>query len=284
MSRALRALEEPYRSRAIPAGSIRHWSWLFAAAGARDALLGVYALVAEWRALLDPATELHAAQLKLAWWQEELGRAASGGPLHPITRYLAATSGSRMTAVSALTTTLDSTAAQLMGAPLESAADLPAHAQGLYGLPLLTAARLAGSIGADRIADCVSAFSIAHYLARTLTEYRREVRAGRMPFPVAELLGAGIENDDLAAAAPTPRLQAYLTGVRQRAADGFAAADAALGAPERHAHRHLAVLIGLSVRDLKSGREPGAPPFRLGDLYHAWQAARRAAAGRRLAP
>jgi phytoene synthase len=283
MSHAQRALDEPYRSRAIPAGSIRHWSWLFATRGSRDALLGVYALEAEWRALSDPSSEVHAAQLKLAWWQEELGRAAAGAPLHPITRYLGGVAAGRMTALSALTTTLDAIAAELMGVPLTSAAELPAHAQGLYGLPLLTAARLGGTPGAERIADCLSAFSVAHYLATALRDYRQEFCTGRMPFPVAELLAAGIENDDLASAAPTPRLRAYLTSVRSRAADGFTAADAALGATERHAHRHLAVLIDLGLRNLDSGLTRGASAFRLADLYHAWQAARRAAAGRRLA-
>ncbi len=82
-------LEEPYRSRAIPAGSIPYWSWRFAAADARDPLLGVFALGAEWRALADPATEAAAARLQLAWWSEEMHRLSARAPVHPISRYLA---------------------------------------------------------------------------------------------------------------------------------------------------------------------------------------------------
>ena len=51
MRRPLRPLEEPYRSRAVPPGSARYWSWLFAARESREPLLGIYALLAEWRAL-----------------------------------------------------------------------------------------------------------------------------------------------------------------------------------------------------------------------------------------
>ena len=51
-----RRLEESYRARAVPAGSPRYFSWLFAAPPMRDPLLGIYALLAEWRALLDPAS------------------------------------------------------------------------------------------------------------------------------------------------------------------------------------------------------------------------------------
>jgi len=35
---------------------VRYWSWLFAAGAARAPLLGIYALLAEWNALMDPAT------------------------------------------------------------------------------------------------------------------------------------------------------------------------------------------------------------------------------------
>ena len=38
---------------------------------------------------MDPGTAPSAAQIKLAWWQEELRRLAAGSPLHPISRFLA---------------------------------------------------------------------------------------------------------------------------------------------------------------------------------------------------
>ena len=62
---------------------MRYWSWLFAAAQLRAPLLGIYALGAEWQALMDPATETSVAYLKLAWWQEEMQRLAAGCPFIP---------------------------------------------------------------------------------------------------------------------------------------------------------------------------------------------------------
>ena len=76
-----RSLEEPYYGRAVPPASPRYLSWLFAAPEARDPLLGVYALMAEWRGLMDPAAEASAARLKVAWWQEEIGRLTRGAPV-----------------------------------------------------------------------------------------------------------------------------------------------------------------------------------------------------------
>src|SRR5271170_5721433 len=84
-----RRLEQSYRVLAVPPGSPRYYSWLFAAPPMRDPLLGIYALLAEWRALLDPGAELAAAQLKLAWWHEEIGRLQRGAPVHPISRFVA---------------------------------------------------------------------------------------------------------------------------------------------------------------------------------------------------
>src|SRR6202044_632097 len=85
----LKPLEATYRNRAVPAGTVRYWSWLFAAAESRAPLLGIYALRAEWQALMDPATEPNVAHLKLAWWQEEMQRLPPGAAAHPTNRYLA---------------------------------------------------------------------------------------------------------------------------------------------------------------------------------------------------
>ncbi len=87
----LKPLDATYRARAVPPGSPRYWSWLFAAAELRAPLLGIYALSAEWQALMDPATESSVAHLKLAWWRDEMQRLAAGSAVHPISAYLAAT-------------------------------------------------------------------------------------------------------------------------------------------------------------------------------------------------
>jgi phytoene synthase len=275
----LRPLDEPYRGRAAQPGTPQHASWLFAARHARDALLGTFALMAEWRALIDPGTESAVAHLKLAWWREEIGRLSSGSPLHPITLYIAALPGAPGADVAALRGTLDAAGAQVAGAPLERGDDLQQHAGALYGTPLLCAASLTG---ADplRLQRCVTALATAQYLARAVCGYRREARAGRIPFAVDELLTAGIENDDLLAVEPPPRLRTHLDALRVRADGYFATAADALPLSERGTQRHLLVLAALGRKQLQRRRDPAVPDFRLGDLYNAWNTARRAAAAR----
>jgi phytoene synthase len=279
MGSPLRPLEEPYRSRALPAGTARHWSWLFAAQGSREPLLGIYALLAEWRALMDPSTEAAVAHLKLAWWLEEMQRLAAGSPVHPISRYLGALPRAAAADFAPLQRAVEAAALQIAGAPLEHGEELSAHSEALRGGPLMVAARLAGEPheAAAGLRGCIAALASAEYLAGAIADYRREARAGRVVFPVDELLESGIENADLAAAIAPDHLQSYLDGVRRRAAECFAAAADALPRETRAPLRHLLVLAALGAKHLNSRRAPADANFRLQDLYLAWSTARGAA-------
>lgn len=275
-----RILDATYRARAIPLGSVRHFSWLFAAPAARAPLLGIYALQAEWNALLDPRTEPSAAQIKLAWWQEEMRRLADAGPVHPISLYLAALPGAMPETFLPLVDAIDAAALEVSGAPLERAADLAPHAQRLRANPLGVAADLSDRGVPPFTVDvefqaCAAALAMGDYLGRALGEYRSEARAGRVPFVVEELMTTGIDNAALAAEQPDPALSAYLASVRQRALEQYALASASLPARRRATQRHLLVLAALGAARL--GR---SPPRALGSLYLAWDTARRAALSR----
>src|SRR5580698_1565047 len=208
-----RSLEEPYRGRAVPPASARYFSWLFAAPEARDPLLGVYALMAEWRGLMDPAAEASAARLKIAWWQQEIARLARGAPVHPITRFLGTLPRAERVDFAPLGASIEAAARQIAGAALEHGSELAAHSAALRAVPLAIAARLAGpSAAADPSAppnDAGSAveraaqtLAQADYLADALADYRRAAFCGRVIFPVDELLAARIEDADLTAGEP----------------------------------------------------------------------------------
>jgi len=265
----------------VPPGTTRYWSWLFAAPAAREPLLGIYALMAEWRALMDPGTEMSVAQIKLVWWREEMDRMAAGAARHPITRHLADLPCAASADLTPLTRSLEAAAAQIAGAPLERGAELEAHADALYGTPLYIAALLGGA-RTDRstLRGCIAPLAAAEYLAKAIADYGREARAGRIPFAVDELLAAEVDNDDLVAAEPPPRLRIYLDQLRQKADGYFSIAATALAPDERPPLRHLLVLAALGAKHLNDGKRHTSADFRLADLYNAWNAARRAAAAR----
>jgi phytoene synthase len=282
----VKALDATYQARAVPPGTPRYWSWLFAAAEARAPLLGIYALGAEWQALMDPATETAVAHLKLAWWQEEMQRLAAGSAVHPISSYLAGLPRAASADFTPLLAAVNAAAAQVGGVPLERGADLEPHAQALWGGPLALASRLAagtsdetGSSETD-LSHCTAALAAAGYLSQALRGYRREARTGRVPFAVDELMAAGVENEDLIADPPPPHLQTYLDGLRRRAVRYFESAAQALPRAQRRPHRHLLVLAALGLAHLNGRAAPHErrPPEgrRLKDMLLAWNTARRA--------
>jgi phytoene synthase len=276
MSRAQQTLDPTYRARAIPVGSTRYWSWLFASAAARAPLLGVFALQAEWNALIDPATEPGAARLKLAWWQEEVGRLCVGTAVHPIGVYLLSLPRAGEVDFAPLAIAIDAAVAETNGAPLERGTDLESHARALRAAPLAVASRLAAAdVDAAGLDRCLGSLAAAGYLARAVRDYRRDARSGRVPFAVDELLAAEIDNADLCAAEPPAQLARYLQALRARAAFGYQTAADALPVSCRSQQRHLLVLAALGSKHLarqSTALESGG----MRDMLLAWSTARRA--------
>ena len=270
-------LDAGYRARAIPLGSVRYWSWLFAAAAARAPLLGVYALLAEWNALMDPATEASASRIKLAWWQEEIQRLIARAPVHPICRYLAALPRAGEVDFSALSRAIDASIAELSGVPMERRAELEPHACALRAGPLALVSRLASDADIDEIGlgSCLRALATADYLARVTRDYRRQARQGRVPFAVEDLLAAGVDNADLCADQPSAKLEDYLRQLRARAAQNYETAALALPGAFRPSQRHLLVLAALGLKHLPP-HSSGLESARLQDMLLAWSTARRA--------
>jgi 15-cis-phytoene synthase len=276
MSRALKTLDASYRARAIPPGSVRYWSWLFAASPARAPLLGIYALLAEWNALMDPATEHSAARIKLEWWREEIRRLAAGAPVHPIGAYLASLPRADEVDFAPLALSIDAAVAETSGAPLERGLDLAPHAWALRAHPLMVVSRLAtADPGEAGLEQCTQALAVADFLSRSTRDYRREARAGRVPFAVDELLAAGIDNSDLCADQPSAPLEHYLQQLRARAAQDYGIAAQTLPGADRSRQRHLLVLAALGLKHLNRrarSREFSA----VQDMLLAWSTARGA--------
>jgi phytoene synthase len=249
---------------------------MFAAASARAPLLGIYALLAEWNALMDPATEHGAARIKLGWWQEEIRRLAAGVPAHPIGAYLASLPRAGEVDFTPLARSIDAAVMETNGAPLELGTDLEPQAWALRAEPLAVASRLVTSdLDEASLVECTRALAVADYLSRSTRDYPREVRLGRVPFAVDELLAAGIDNTDLCADHPPAQLEGYLQQLRKRAAQHYEIAARALPTEHRSQQRHLLVLSALGLKQLNRGGPTLESPG-MRDMLLAWTTARRA--------
>jgi phytoene/squalene synthetase len=178
--------------------------------------------------------------------------------------------------LSPLTIAIDAVIAESNGAPLEHSSDLEPHAGALRAGPLMVASRLAAAgVDQDSLQKCAGALAVADYLARGIRDYRREARIGRVLFAVDELLTGGIDNDDLCADQPPPRLAGYLQELRGRAQRSYVAALQAPPPQSRAPLRHLLVLAALGLKQAALPPAAFESP-RLQDMLLAWVTARRA--------
>jgi 15-cis-phytoene synthase len=265
----------------VPPGSVRYWSWFFAAPDLRAPLLGIFALGAEWQALMDPATETGVAHLKLAWWREEILRLIAGSAVHPIGAYLASLPRAAAVEFTPLLAALDAASLHVSGVPLERGTDVDPLSQALWGEPLALASQLAyDESDMTGLRRCTGALAAAECLSRAIRDYKRQARVGRVPFAVDDLIAAGVENADLLADEAPAHLREYLERLRARTAGYYETAAQTLPQMQRAPHRHLLVLAALGRDRLRSQSvRPGRR--RLKDMLLAWTTARRAHRPRR---
>lgn len=271
------SLEASYAERAAPRGSARYLALLFAAPESKGALEAVFALEAQLHALTDPATEQSAAGIKLAWWGEEIRRLIERSAVHPISRTLLELPGADRVDFSPLAQAVAAAELELGGVPVERAVELAPHAARLRASGLNVVAQFDPEGLDPPLREAFSTFAQAEHLKEALLGYRRAARAGRVLFPVDELLQAGIDNEALAREVPSTSLAQYLGARRADAEASYERALAMLDSHPRPGQRHLAVLAGLGTRQLK-GQAAGS--FR--SLWQAWRLARRASAPRRV--
>ncbi|MEA3196261.1 MAG: 15-cis-phytoene synthase [Gammaproteobacteria bacterium] len=226
--------------------------------------------------MINPTTDISVAHLKLIWWQDEMRRLSHGSGVHPISVYLAALPRAASVDFTPLLAAVTAAAAHVSGVPLERGADLEPQSQALWGDPLALVSRLAADVpDAAGLRKCTTSLAAAGYLSRAVRDYRRDARAGRVPFAIDELMAAGIDNDDLTADPPPPHLQSYLDGLRTQAANHFETAAQSLPHAQRARHRHLLVLAALGLARLNR-RAPIPQRQWLKDMLLAWTTARRA--------
>ncbi len=281
-----RTVPDPSREalqRALPPGSLRQLAVLFADAGARPALGGLYALEAELRRIV--AAESHeAAHARLQWWRAELERLAGGRPTHPL-----------------------------------AIAMLPLHERGFTDWPLLHELIVAAELDLVRFtyhdwqeldAYCFrSAGALQTAIAITLSPTRRltteerefarrlgagvrqtemlrdlatDSRRGRIYAPLDPLGSDGIDPLRLGSGDAGPAGRRFLEAWRSRVRAGLLELPAVLGTRQlRSAQRHGLVLAALHVRLLER-LDPLRPiaSHRLdvepvGRLWTAWRTAVR---------
>ncbi len=80
--------ERYVQEKAAASGSSFYYAFLFLPPRRRAAITAFYAFCREVDDVVDEVTDPGVAATKLAWWQQEVGRAFAGTPQHPVTQAL----------------------------------------------------------------------------------------------------------------------------------------------------------------------------------------------------
>jgi len=76
------------QQKAAASGSSFYYSFMFLPKQKREAIIALYAFCREVDDVVDECTELKVAQVKLAWWKEDIQNLFKGNPIHPVTKAL----------------------------------------------------------------------------------------------------------------------------------------------------------------------------------------------------
>jgi phytoene synthase len=80
--------QEYCNQKVAQSGSSFYYSFLYLPTEKKQAITALYAFCREVDDIVDKYSEKHIAELKLAWWQQEIERLFSESPQHPITQAL----------------------------------------------------------------------------------------------------------------------------------------------------------------------------------------------------
>ena len=80
--------KEYCQQKTAKSGSSFYYSFRFLPKEKREAITALYAFCREVDDIADECTELHIAQVKLAWWRSEIENLYNKKPVHPVTKAL----------------------------------------------------------------------------------------------------------------------------------------------------------------------------------------------------
>jgi 15-cis-phytoene synthase len=266
----------------------RALAWLYSPAAQRPALAGLCALEQELAASVRPGLDHQVAHARLAWWREECRRCLEDHSSHPLTRELAAAFAPRAaTALAGLPGLVDTAVWDLAAATFERRRELEAYCERWSAAMIEPLATLA--VPAAPAAPLRALGRSLRELEMLLT-LAPDARAGRLRLPLDELARAGAGPEELARPPWGAGLAALIGRRHRELRAALAASVAALEGAQQAALRGLMVWAAIAAHASARAQAhlPGASGTRAAhawsDGWRAWRAARRATAGRGLAP
>ncbi len=294
-------LDSALVDRAVPAGSMRYYAWLYTPEAHRDLMAALFLIEAE---LHDSARAPHeVAHIRLQWWREEIDRLIAGKAQHPATQVLQAASNTRTGRFDAAQrpeasipvaeqrrSVLDfqllheahlSAAQELANATYETDIELTQYLCGGLGSLFTMAAQHLAESPTTQLLDAASQLGSFVRQVEILRDLRPDFHHGRLYLPLAKLDELNIEYEALQSDDWPDTFVQLLKSRSQQQLAAYQTLREGLLSSEKQALRPLLVLGDLHAQVLQIiARDPAThtrqrvelSPIR--KLWTAWRAAR----------
>ncbi|MDE3011895.1 MAG: presqualene diphosphate synthase HpnD [Pseudomonadota bacterium] len=224
------------QDKAAQSGSSFYYSFLFLPPERRQGITALYALCREVDDVVDEVQDPGVAQVKLAWWREELARMFEGRPQHPVTRALAPAVERYALPRQLFEELVDGMAMDLQPLLYPDLASLERYCHRVAGVVGLLSARVFG-FSEPATLDYAHELGIAFQLTNILRDVGEDARRGRVYLPGDAMAAAGITAAEVLALRDTPALRSVLRSLAGTARARYAHAFALLPDADRRAQR-----------------------------------------------
>ncbi|MGC3980222.1 MAG: squalene/phytoene synthase family protein [Steroidobacteraceae bacterium] len=271
-------LDESLLNRAVPAGSMRYYAWLYTPAEHRDVLAALFLIESE---LHDSARAAHeVAHIRLQWWREEIDQLIAGKARHPATQVLQAATNSH-TDLQLLQQALLSSAQELANATYETDSELDQYFRNGLGSLFAIASQLLSRDATPQVNEAATQLGAFVRQVESLRDLRNDFHHGRLYLPLNKLDELNIQYEALQSTDwPASFVQLLKSRSEQQLA-AYKILKQGLLSSEKQTLRPLLVLSELHAQVLQViAKDPAANTqqrVELGPikkLWTAWNAAR----------
>jgi phytoene synthase len=228
--------ERYVQEKAAASGSSFYYAFLFLPPRRRAAITAFYAFCREVDDVVDEVTDPGVAATKLAWWQQEVGRAFAGSPQHPVTRALlplAAEFGIEARHLLAVVEgcQMDLTQSRYLDFPA-----LERYCHLVAGVVGEVAARIFGQ--ADPVTTAYAhKMGLAFQLTNIIRDVGEDAMRGRIYLPVNALQSFDVKAHEILSRQYSPRFSALMKAQAERAHALYDQAYALLPAADRRSQK-----------------------------------------------
>lgn len=268
--------------KAAQSGSSFYYSFRLLPLDQRRAITALYAYCREVDDVVDEVSDPDVAQMKLAWWRNEISAAYDGTPHHPVALALRPVIARFALAQADLQTVIDGMQMDLTTTRYLDFPALEIYCDKVAGVVGLMSAEIFGYEDAAT-RGYARDLGIAFQLTNIIRDVGEDARRGRIYLPQEDLARFGVAPSALLRREMGDAFRALMAFEVQRARDLYARAFAQLPRADRHAQRAglaMAAIYGTLLDEIERDgyrvldRRIALTPLR--KLWIAWRTARAA--------